>query len=241
MKDLQISSCFWQRIETTRGKRPLVDIFRDLCGRFCLEHISYVGLNLPAANGSPVVFSTYPAEWQARYLAQDYWKIDPVAAPALAGVLPFDWDQAPRDTPAIRAFFGEAGDFGVAEHGLSIPVQGTLGDTALLTVNANLSSASWRQFKAAMMGDLTYLGFLLHEHVLSTIRAECAAATPRLSPREIEVIRWAAEGKTAWETGRIINISERTVNFYFHNAAEKLGAASKAHTLAKAFRANLLR
>lgn len=240
MKDLQISSRFWQSVESTCGTRPLVDVFRDLSGYFGLDHISYIGFS-KIETEPLVVFSTYPADWQAHYLARDYQKIDPAVIGALAGVLPLEWERAPRATPEIRAFFGEAREFGVAENGLSIPVRGARGDTALVSVNASLSAASWQDFKVRRMADLTYFGFLLHEHVLSTVRSERALSAPLLSPREIEVIRWAAEGKTAWETSRIINISERTVNFYFRNAAEKLGAASKAHTLAKAFRANLLR
>jgi DNA-binding CsgD family transcriptional regulator len=35
-----------------------------------------------------------------------------------------------------------------------------------------------------------------------------------LSNREIEVLKWAALGKTSWEMSMILEISERTVNFH---------------------------
>ncbi|AZV94886.1 helix-turn-helix domain-containing protein [Kerstersia gyiorum] len=43
-----------------------------------------------------------------------------------------------------------------------------------------------------------------------------------LSAREQECLVWAAHGKTSWETGVILGISERTVNFHLQNACRKL-------------------
>ncbi|WP_225189223.1 helix-turn-helix transcriptional regulator [Bradyrhizobium sp. IC3195] len=34
-----------------------------------------------------------------------------------------------------------------------------------------------------------------------------------LSQREISCLRWLARGKLSWEMGKIMNISENTVNF----------------------------
>ena len=36
----------------------------------------------------------------------------------------------------------------------------------------------------------------------------------KLSPRELECLKWAAAGKTAWETSIILDISEGTVKFH---------------------------
>ncbi|MER8880866.1 helix-turn-helix domain-containing protein, partial [Mesorhizobium sp. M0684] len=45
-----------------------------------------------------------------------------------------------------------------------------------------------------------------------------------LSRREIECLKWAARGKTAWEIGRILGISRRTAAYHRDNARKKLGA-----------------
>lgn len=50
---------------------------------------------------------------------------------------------------------------------------------------------------------------------------------PSLSRREIEVLKLSADGKTAYEIARILNLSERTVNFHVHRAIEKLGVNNK--------------
>jgi LuxR family quorum-sensing system transcriptional regulator SolR len=52
--------------------------------------------------------------------------------------------------------------------------------------------------------------------------------------REKEVLRWTAEGKTAYEIGQILAVSERTVNFHINNVVTKLGASNKTQAAVKA-------
>lgn len=52
--------------------------------------------------------------------------------------------------------------------------------------------------------------------------------------REKEVLRWTAEGKTAYEIGQILDVSERTVNFHINNVVTKLGASNKTQAAVKA-------
>lgn len=61
-----------------------------------------------------------------------------------------------------------------------------------------------------------------------------------LSPRELEVLRWTMEGKTAWEIGRILGIAENTAIRHAHNASRKLGCSSKHHAVVKALRLGLI-
>lgn len=61
-----------------------------------------------------------------------------------------------------------------------------------------------------------------------------------LTPRELETLRWAMEGKTAWEVGRILGIAEDTVARHAHSATRKLGCSSKLHAVVKALRLGLI-
>lgn len=63
---------------------------------------------------------------------------------------------------------------------------------------------------------------------------------PELSAREREVLLWAAQGKTAWETSAILGISPKTVEFHLGNCGRKLGTATKAQTILAAARKGLL-
>ncbi len=63
---------------------------------------------------------------------------------------------------------------------------------------------------------------------------------PSLTPRELEALRWTMEGKTAWEVGALLGISERTVVFHVNNAMHKLGCINKQQAVLKALRLGLI-
>jgi DNA-binding CsgD family transcriptional regulator len=63
---------------------------------------------------------------------------------------------------------------------------------------------------------------------------------PALTPRELEALRWTMEGKTAWEVGAVLGISERTVVFHVNNAMHKLGCINKQQAVLKALRLGLI-
>lgn len=67
-----------------------------------------------------------------------------------------------------------------------------------------------------------------------------AAATPELTPREVEILRWTMEGKTAWGVGAILGVTEATVNFHLRNVFRKLGASSKHQAVLKALKMRLI-
>lgn len=48
-----------------------------------------------------------------------------------------------------------------------------------------------------------------------------------LTYREIHCLHWCKEGKTNWEIGEILVISEKTVEFHLGNVMKKLGAANR--------------
>lgn len=67
-----------------------------------------------------------------------------------------------------------------------------------------------------------------------------AADLPKLTRRELDVLSWTSQGKTAWEVGVILGMSEKTVNFHLGNAMRKLGVTSKYQAVLKCVSAGLL-
>lgn len=61
-----------------------------------------------------------------------------------------------------------------------------------------------------------------------------------ISVREREVLCWAQQGKTYWEIGSILGITERTVKFHVARIKQKLDVVSTAHAIAKAMRTGLI-
>ncbi len=63
---------------------------------------------------------------------------------------------------------------------------------------------------------------------------------PQLTPREIEILHWTAEGKTAWAVGQILSVSEDTVKFHLRNILKKLHSNSKHQAVLKAMGLGLI-
>jgi DNA-binding CsgD family transcriptional regulator len=63
---------------------------------------------------------------------------------------------------------------------------------------------------------------------------------PALTPRELDVLRWTMDGKTAWEAGALLSITERTTVQHLQNAMKKLQCTSKHQAVLKALRLGLI-
>ncbi|MDH4413082.1 MAG: LuxR C-terminal-related transcriptional regulator [Rhizobium sp.] len=67
-----------------------------------------------------------------------------------------------------------------------------------------------------------------------------ASNTIVLSARELEVVRWTAQGKTSLEIGQILSLSDHTVNAYMTNAIRKLDCVNRTQLVAKAIRMKII-
>lgn len=72
------------------------------------------------------------------------------------------------------------------------------------------------------------------------VSAPAQPERPALTPRELEVLRWTMEGKTAWEAGKVLGIAERTTVLHLQNAMQKLACNSKHQAVLKALRLGLI-
>ncbi|MCK1384563.1 helix-turn-helix transcriptional regulator [Bradyrhizobium sp. 21] len=61
-----------------------------------------------------------------------------------------------------------------------------------------------------------------------------------LTSQELECMRWCKEGKTNWEIGEILAISEKTVEFHLTNAMRKLGAANRISAVVQGIKEGLI-
>lgn len=66
------------------------------------------------------------------------------------------------------------------------------------------------------------------------------ADLPKLTKRELDVLSWTSQGKTAWEVSVILGMSEKTVNFHLGNAMRKLEVTSKHQAVLKCVAAGIL-
>lgn len=166
----------------------------------------------------------YPEQWSNHYSQNQYYRIDPVVQRGPGLRRPFFWSELPDLTQRQHQFMQEANEAGV-RHGLTVPLSDSTGRYFLSiasTENTVDIRARWR-------------GYVLATHAHLCLSAEVTDTIP-LSPRESECLLWSARGKSSWEIGMILGISENTVKFHIKNAARKLDANSRVLAIVKAIR-----
>ncbi len=89
-----------------------------------------------------------------------------------------------------------------------------------------------------LLGTLALLTAFLHEAMLTHCRP--AFGSFALSQRERHCLSLAARGMTSNDIAVKLGITERTVNFHFGNAIDKLGALNRNEAVARAIAHNLL-
>lgn len=227
------------RLEAVTSMSDGHTMLKAFVERYGLANAAYLGINMPGlTDNQHYIAVTYSAEWVHHYCRQNYFEVDPVLPSAMRSLLPLDWGQVDVGSRKVLQFFGEAQEFGVGRHGLSFPIRGRYGETALFSITQDCTRREWDAFRKHCMRDFQILSFCFHELVL---RTESRFIKPvQLSRRERECLYWAARGKTFSEIAIILALSERTVKFYLDVARHKLSATNVTEAVAKAVAANVL-
>ena len=231
--------------DTGQISRRLQDVLEQLgFERFAYVHVrpplgkkirSFVPLGSPSGRPVHEFLTTLPEGWVDHYLQHDYGDLDPTFPGAMSRLLPFLWRDIGRRndlTSGQRRVFDEARDYGIA-YGATVPIHGP--DSGLSTLN--VVCASERQLEEAFQlsfRDLTWVAVHTHEAFLRLAEDVAEEGRVRLTDRERDCLLWTARGKTAWEVGQILTISEETVLFHLKNVTRKLGVFSKHHAVVKA-------
>jgi DNA-binding CsgD family transcriptional regulator len=63
----------------------------------------------------------------------------------------------------------------------------------------------------------------------------------QITPRETEVLMWAARGKTSWEIATLLSISEDTARQHVKSVCRKFGVSNKTHAVAYAISEGLIK
>ena len=197
------------------------------------ENCAY-GLRAPLPISSPkvVLLNNYPTSWQESYVRNNYLMIDPTVAHGMRSVLPLVWSD--DLFTSCREFWEEARSYGL-QVGWAQSCHDARGVGSLLTLARSHESLSPSELAENNL-KMSWIAQLAHEglsrQLLHKLMPESDITLP---PRECEVMRWTAEGKTSSEVGDIMNIADSTVNFHINNAVSKLGASNKTAAAIKAF------
>lgn len=185
--------------------------------------------------------SNYAAEWRKHYDAAKFHRIDPVVAHCLHRAVPLVWDAGSFTGPAQQALYEQAAGFGIRQ-GVSYPVHGANGEFGMISfVSDTFSSRTFRGEIADHLPHLALIRDFAYESSLKHARFPDPELTPpSLTPRELECLGWAAQGKSSWEISRILGCSEATVNFHFANIRRKFNVATRQQAIVKSIRIGMI-
>jgi len=166
---------------------------------------------------------------------------DPVMQHCRRQSLPIIWDQGTYTSQGQGELWEEQARYGY-QTGIAMALHLPEGKHFMLGVDRDRALPSDRHELTRVVADLQLFAVHALDAAMRVLVPSAASpASPSLTPRELEALRWTMDGKTAWEVGSILGITERTAVLHLNNAMRKLGCVNKHQAVLKALRLGLIR
>ena len=178
--------------------------------------------------GSTAIWFGIAETWLREYQTQNYVLKDPIVKLALEkNNQIITWQDAYANTDtAGKEFARQASKFGLT-HGYAI-------GQARHKVTRTASVASITYKPDNLSADQHFYIKQILPHLNEILTRPGFLRFPDLTSQELVVLKWASIGKSNWEIGTIMGITERTVRFHCTNIYKKLNVNNKANAVTKA-------
>lgn len=223
----------------SEGLAALLESFERAVQRLNFDHYSFSYWDAkPGTGPAPVpehriLASNYPGHWVEHYLHRDYFRKDPVIRHARATVGPYQWRDLPVQCEREQLVLKEARDAGLRE-GLAIPIHEPWGKIFLTTLASQRPELPQSAANPEVRTQAHILAVIFHARFAALSGAQTQDSTVGLTPRESECLSWVARGKSSWDIGQLMAVSEHTVNFHLKNAMRKFDTASRVTAAVRA-------
>jgi len=229
--------CNWQLEKSATLAReteaePIFAVIAHCARELGFDYCAYgLRVRYPLSNPATVMHSNYPQHWQKHYRARDYLQRDPTVRHGLQSRVPLVWTE--QLMALDPAFWDDARGAGLAVGWAQsgVDAAGRIGMLTLARTEDELTPAEL----VANHSRLHWLVQAAHQHLAPVLAADAACPhMDKLTVREVEVLRWSADGKTAAEIADILSVATDTVNYHMKNVVRKLCTANKTAAVAKA-------
>ena len=223
-----------EQADTLEGMQRVSEALRDF---YDVDHLVYHWVD---SSGDQYGCGTYSTEWQQKYIAENYLRIDPVIQGCFQRFHPVDWKRLDWSSKAARGFLEVSAEYGVGNQGFSVPIRGPKGQFALFTVNHTCDDAIWAKFTQGHKRDLILIAHYFNEKALEFEPDRQPEQPQALSPREVDAMTLLAIGYSRAQVANSLSISEHTLRVYIESARYKLGALNTTHAVACAMSRGLI-
>ena len=222
---------------------PLIfDVLATHLTAIGFERFAYWLLWPPNGSRKPLCITNYPNDWSEYYLDENYGSHDFVARHSAKSTIPFIWSDLAKSyklTNQQKLIFDEGADAGL-EAGGTVPIHGPGNAKATFSVANNMDKEEFSKHFLRYRHEIHLMATYVHEKIMGLGLHKPLDSAIKLTPRETEILTWIAKGKSRWEVGIILSISEDTVKAHLENIRQKLGASNTTHAIAIALLHGLL-
>jgi DNA-binding CsgD family transcriptional regulator len=191
-------------------------------------------------NSEFITVDNTPQEFSESYTDPALGRRDPVMQHLKRQSVPIIWDQSTYIASGAIDLWEHQSHFGF-NTGIAMALHLPEGRHFLLGVDRDRALPTDVAELQRVVADLQLFAVHAQEAALRLLLPDAQQPErPALTPREIEALSWTMEGKTAWEVGQILGISERTAVLHVNNAMHKLGCVNKHQAVLKALRLGLI-
>ena len=188
-----------------------------------------------------IMIDNTPREYKEAFKNPLNGRRDPVMQHCKRQSVPIIWDQSTYVSNGLGDKWEEQASFGMS-NGIAMAFHLPEGRHFLFGVERDRPVPDDAAELTRMVADLQLFAVHAQDAALRIlIPASLDPSLPSLTPRELETLRWTMAGKTAWEVGELLGITERTASLHVNNATHKLDCVNKHQAVLKALRLGLLR
>lgn len=193
-------------------------------------------IDIHAIPSDAVQLVQYPATWAEKVVENSYFNDDPVNAACQKRAVGFKWSEIGNVidlTPRQKEILLSAKKEGMGE-GFTIPVHipGEYAGSCSFGVRCG------REFPNDIIPALQYAGVFSFEAARRIYKLayqrEPLPPRPQLTDRQLDCLLLVARGKSDWDTGRVLGISDQTVHSHIENAKRKYGVSSRTQLVTRA-------
>jgi DNA-binding CsgD family transcriptional regulator len=185
------------------------------------------------------VVSGWPEPYQVLYGEREFVGRDPTVAYCQTHTTPLVWSESMYE-PGSFEIMEESRRFGLG-YGISVPVHENTKTKSMLSLARDKAfDPASGEGKILSDGALVLANCLHIATARITVPELLALQAPKLTPRELEVLKWAGEGKSSAVIGDLLNISQAAVNFHTMNLYRKLNVATRLQAVSKAVALGLI-
>jgi DNA-binding CsgD family transcriptional regulator len=182
-----------------------------------------------------------PAAYLGEFENLELGRIDPVSQHCKTSNAPIVWDRRTYVSPREQELWQRQAEFGLRS-GIAVAMHPGRSRHFML-------GADWSHDRCANVPHFKRIGedlleFAAHAQAAAFELGQPAPARSEsnalLERSELEALGWSMDGKTSWEIGAIMSISERHATLMLRKAMRKLGCSTKYEAVLRAIRLGLL-